>query len=100
MMAISLARDRAMPGSIHHAEVTYLPRPQLYLVRLPLWPEKGDRVARVVIVSNRVPLPAERGPQAGGLAVALADCLRPGTLWFGWSGKRAHVTSAEPRLQV
>ena len=57
-------------------------------------------MARVVIVSNRVPLPAERGPQAGGLAVALADCLRPGTLWFGWSGRRAHATSAEPRLQV
>ena len=31
-------------------------------------------MARLVIVSNRVPLPSERGPQAGGLAVALAEC--------------------------
>jgi trehalose 6-phosphate synthase len=45
-------------------------------------------VARLVIVSNRVPLPSERGPRAGGLAVALADALRPGSLWFGWSGRR------------
>ena len=46
-------------------------------------------MARLVIVSNRVPLPSERGPRAGGLAVALADALRPGTLWFGWSGRRS-----------
>jgi trehalose 6-phosphate synthase len=56
-------------------------------------------VARLVIVSNRVPLPSERGPRAGGLAVALADALRPGTLWFGWSGKRTGTPEAEPRLQ-
>jgi trehalose 6-phosphate synthase len=48
-------------------------------------------VARLVIVSNRVPLPSERGPRAGGLAVALADALLPGTLWFGWSGRRTEV---------
>ena len=35
-------------------------------------------VSRLVIVSNRVPLPSERGPRAGGLAVALADALQPG----------------------
>src|SRR5439155_5703516 len=46
----------------------------------------------------RVPLPSERGPQAGGLAVALADVLRSGSLWFGWSGRRSGVP-AEPRLQ-
>jgi len=57
-------------------------------------------MARLVIVSNRVPLPSERGPQAGGLAVALADTVRPGSLWFGWSGRRAAATSVEPRLQV
>jgi trehalose 6-phosphate synthase len=55
-------------------------------------------VARLVIVSNRVPLPSERGPQAGGLAVALADVMRPGSLWFGWSGKRSGATNA-PRQQ-
>ena len=55
-------------------------------------------MARLVIVSNRVPLPSERGPRAGGLAVALADALQPGSLWFGWSGRRA-TTGDEPRLQ-
>ncbi len=55
-------------------------------------------MARLVVVSNRVPLPSERGPRAGGLAVALADALRPGSLWFGWSGRRASG-NAEPRLQ-
>jgi trehalose 6-phosphate synthase len=46
-------------------------------------------MSRLVIVSNRVPLPSERGARAGGLAVALADALRPGSLWFGWSGKKS-----------
>lgn len=27
-------------------------------------------------------------PRAGGLAVGLAGTLEPGSLWFGWSGKR------------
>ena len=51
---------------------------------------------RLVVVSNRVPLPTERGPRAGGLAVALADALRPGALWFGWSGRRAARPAATP----
>lgn len=55
-------------------------------------------MARLVIVSNRVPLPGERGPSAGGLAVALKDTLPPGTLWFGWSGKRAAETATEATL--
>ncbi|MEA2744739.1 MAG: trehalose 6-phosphate synthase, partial [Acetobacteraceae bacterium] len=42
-------------------------------------------MARLVVVSNRVPLPSERGAKAGGLAVALADALQPGSMWFGWS---------------
>ena len=51
-------------------------------------------MARLVIVSNRVPDPGEAsGPRAGGLAVGLADALTPGTLWFGWSGKTAEHTS-------
>ena len=54
-------------------------------------------MARLVIVSNRVPLPSERGPRAGGLAVALADALRPGTLWFGWSGARPATAEPEAR---
>jgi trehalose 6-phosphate synthase len=52
-------------------------------------------MARLVIVSNRVPIPKARGAQAGGLAVALRDLLMPGTMWFGWSGR----LSAEPSLQ-
>jgi trehalose 6-phosphate synthase len=55
-------------------------------------------VARLVIVSNRVPLPSERGPRAGGLAVALADALRPGSLWFGWSGRRNPTPSETPDI--
>jgi trehalose 6-phosphate synthase len=55
-------------------------------------------MSRLVVVSNRVPLPSERGPRAGGLAVALADAMQPGSLWFGWSGRRAHATAA-PVLQ-
>jgi trehalose 6-phosphate synthase len=49
-------------------------------------------VARVVIVSNRVPAPAEGSPRAGGLAVALKDAIKVGGLWFGWSGRIAERT--------
>jgi trehalose 6-phosphate synthase len=59
----------------------------------------GGHVARLVVVSNRVPLPSERGPRAGGLAVALADALRPGSLWFGWSGRRSATPSETPDLE-
>ena len=52
-------------------------------------------MARLVIISNRVPDSAEGGPRAGGLAVGLAEALIPGTLWFGWSGKTAGETSTE-----
>jgi trehalose 6-phosphate synthase len=45
-------------------------------------------LSRLVIVSNRVQIPSEKAPRAGGLAVALGSGLKPGTLWFGWSGKR------------
>src|SRR5208282_3660625 len=58
----------------------------------------GGVMARLVVVSNRLPLPSERGPRAGGLAVALADALRPGSLWFGWSGRRAQVPAETPEL--
>ena len=58
----------------------------------------GRSMARLVIVSNRLPLPSERGPRAGGLAVALADALRPGSLWFGWSGRRVETPADAPGL--
>lgn len=50
-------------------------------------------MARLVIVSNRVPDLSETGPRAGGLVVGLAEALTPGTLWFGWSGKTGEHTS-------
>jgi len=51
-------------------------------------------MARLVIVSNRVPTPPKNA-KAGGLAVALKDVIQPGTLWFGWSGRQAQQTSTE-----
>jgi trehalose 6-phosphate synthase len=53
---------------------------------------------RLVVVSNRVPMPGDRNPAAGGLAVGLADVITPGTLWFGWSGRRGSTTSAAPSI--
>lgn len=53
-------------------------------------------MARLVIVSNRVPAPARREQQAGGLAVVLEEALKDEVLWFGWSGKRGAQTSAKP----
>ena len=55
---------------------------------------------RTVIVSNRVPSPSEKGATAGGLAVALADAATPGSIWFGWSGKRAEETSTTANLNT
>src|SRR5258708_8090672 len=55
-------------------------------------------MARLVIVSNRVPIPKARGTQAGGLAVALRDLLLPGSMWFGWSGRLAAEPSLQPAL--
>jgi trehalose 6-phosphate synthase len=44
-------------------------------------------MSRIVLVSNRV-TDLRRAPQAGGVAVALADVVRSrGGLWFGWSGE-------------
>jgi trehalose 6-phosphate synthase len=55
-------------------------------------------LARLVIVSNRVPTPRSRGAQAGGLAVVLKEAAPPGTMWFGWSGSQTARTSTEPRV--
>ena len=52
---------------------------------------------RLVIVTNRVPDPRERGAKAGGLVVALKDALaKREALWFGWSGGTAAETAAAP----
>lgn len=53
-------------------------------------------MARVVIISNRVPATAKREQQAGGLAVVLEEALKGEVLWFGWSGKRTAATSTKP----
>ncbi len=52
---------------------------------------------RLVVVSNRVPVPTDSGsPPPGGLAVALGAALETkGGLWFGWSGKAA---DGEPQV--
>jgi trehalose 6-phosphate synthase len=43
---------------------------------------------RIVVVSNRVQIPAEGAAKAGGLAVALDGLMtQSGGLWFGWSGE-------------
>ena len=55
-------------------------------------------MARLVIVSNRVPIPKARGASAGGLAVALRDLLTPGTMWFGWSGRLTAEPAPQPAI--
>ncbi len=55
-------------------------------------------MARLVIVSNRVPIPKARITAAGGLAVALRDILTPGAMWFGWSGRLAAAPAVQPAL--
>lgn len=55
-------------------------------------------MARLVIVSNRLPAPNKREQQAGGLAVALEEALKGEVLWFGWSGKRKETPSAKPSI--
>jgi trehalose 6-phosphate synthase len=57
-------------------------------------------MARLVIVSNRVPVPRGRNQSAGGLAVALNDAVHQrDCLWFGWSGSIASSGApAVPRM--
>jgi trehalose 6-phosphate synthase len=46
-------------------------------------------MSRIVLVSNRV-VDLRKAPQAGGVAVALADVVRSrSALWFGWNGEIA-----------
>jgi trehalose 6-phosphate synthase len=54
-------------------------------------------MARVVIVSNRVPLPS-KGAKAGGLTVALKDVFKQGALWLGWSGEIAAETATSAKI--
>jgi len=55
-------------------------------------------LSRLVVVSNRVPVPNAKGGTggAGGLAVALDAALKErGGLWFGWSGKTSGEKDVE-----
>ncbi len=56
------------------------------------------RSGRLVVVSNRVPIPAGAdSPSAGGLAVALDAALKQrGGLWFGWSGGTSDAAEPDP----
>ncbi len=57
-------------------------------------------MGRLVIVSNRVTDPA-KAAQAGGAAVAIADCLRERQgIWFGWSGQLSTDEDATPAIDV
>ncbi|KQV84205.1 alpha,alpha-trehalose-phosphate synthase (UDP-forming) [Rhizobium sp. Root1220] len=55
-------------------------------------------MGRLVIVSNRVPVPEKGGiAPAGGLAVALKAALEErGGIWMGWSGKSSGDTDPGP----
>jgi trehalose 6-phosphate synthase len=56
-------------------------------------------MARLVIVSNRVPPPRARSDLAGGLAVALREAITQyETLWFGWSGQITDQPPGEPKI--
>ena len=54
-------------------------------------------MSRLVVVSNRVPVPTPGVPPAGGLAVALSGAMQArGGLWFGWSGAKLPAGETEP----
>lgn len=54
---------------------------------------------RLVVVSNRVPLPST-GVKAGGLAVALDGLMeKRGGLWFGWSGRITEGGGAQAPME-
>lgn len=55
-------------------------------------------MARVVVVSNRVPVPSQSA-RAGGLAVVLQEAIDSIGLWFGWSGKVSETAASEPRIE-
>ncbi len=59
-------------------------------------PAAPGSMNRLVVISNRVPLPGI-GPRAGGLAVALDGLMeKRGGLWFGWSGTVSSTATDRP----
>jgi trehalose 6-phosphate synthase len=59
-------------------------------------------MSRLVVVSNRVPVPDRQGTApAGGLAVALQSALKArGGLWLGWSGRSCAEDAVGPLQSV
>jgi trehalose 6-phosphate synthase len=55
-------------------------------------------VSRLVIVSNRVPVPGQKGVISGGLAVVLNEALKTESLWFGWSGRISEAPEEAPHV--
>ena len=56
-------------------------------------------MSRLVVVSNRVPVPTDRN-RAGGLAVAMHAALSErGGMWFGWSGRRVRGESGDKHVE-
>lgn len=52
-------------------------------------------MSRLVVVSNRVPLPRGEKPPEGGLATAVLAALEArGGLWYGWSGNTSPTESS------
>src|SRR5437660_12380342 len=63
---------------------------------------RGVISGRLVVVSNRVPVPTASGtPAAGGSAVALDAALKArGGLWFGWSGTTNDMPESATSLRT
>lgn len=59
-------------------------------------------MSRLVVVSNRVPMPSKDGDaSAGGLAVALQAALQErGGIWMGWSGNSSGDKEPGPLSQL
>src|SRR6516165_10680 len=65
--------------------------------RLPML--RGSRLARLLVVSNRISVPGDGSTRAGGLEVALRPALQKnGGVWLGWSGKVAPAGELETRF--
>lgn len=57
-------------------------------------------MSRLVVVSNRIASPDDKG-SAGGLAVGVLGALKAaGGLWFGWSGDTGNEDKPLKRSRV
>ena len=56
-------------------------------------------MSRLVIASNRVAMPGQRGAAQGGLASGLLGAMRRhGGLWFGWNGRTSEQSESVPKI--